>query len=107
MPTYTGRVHLFIQFRPPSQSFPQALLPSCPSPILQQGESLCFFEASERLLMTGEVLIGWVDRASGNTICNPPLKTVCVLSRDTVDVFVTVAWGGGEAQPGDWVPSDE
>ena len=55
------------------------------------------------MLLMGEVLIGWVDRRSGETICNPHNKTQCILSRESVDVFICVAWGGGEAQPGDWV----
>ncbi len=73
---------------------------------LLQDELICFYEAAERFLMMGEVLLGWVVKESGETICNPHNKAACVLSRSEVDMFLTVAWGGGEAQPGDWVPAD-
>ena len=59
------------------------------------------------MLLMGEVLIGWVERHTGETICNPHNKHEHRLSRSTVDVFICVAWGGGEPQPGDWVPKDD
>ncbi len=71
-----------------------------------QDEAISFFEASERLLMLGEVLLGWVEFHTGATVCNPPDKAARILDRARVDVFVTVAWGGGAAQPGDWEGSD-
>ena len=67
-----------------------------------QGESVSFLEASERVLFLGEVLVGYIEKDSGSTVCNPPDKEARIISREVAESLVTVAFGGGKPQPWDW-----
>ncbi len=74
--------------------------------VLDECEVVSFLEASQRTLMLGEVLIGYVDREGDKrTVLNPLDKAAASLSCCVVDVLLTIAWGGGKQASEDWLGS--
>lgn len=48
------------------------------------------------------MLIGYIERGSGKTVCNPHDKDARINSRELVTSFVTVALEGGVPRLWDW-----
>ncbi|GAX81504.1 hypothetical protein CEUSTIGMA_g8932.t1 [Chlamydomonas eustigma] len=67
-----------------------------PGTVVGEVETISFFEASQRILLMGEVLIGYVEKESRRTVLNPHDKETPTLSCYLTDVFLTIAWGGRE-----------
>lgn len=68
------------------------------SSVLSKNAVVDFYEASELVMATGEVLLGYMERGTGNTIINPHNKSARNISRSNIDVLVTIAWGSSNGE---------